>query len=97
MGKRKGSTVRKTRKLMRKNFRERGKIPLAKYFAKYSAGDRVCITPNPSVQKAMPYLRFYGRQGTVAGVRGECYLVEIFDGGKKKTLIVHPVHLTRLK
>ena len=55
------------------------------------------IYPEPSSQKGMPFIRYKGRVGKVAGIRGKSYLVEIFDGNKKKTLISKPEHLRKVK
>jgi large subunit ribosomal protein L21e len=96
MGKRKGGYRRKTRKLMRKNVRTRGKISLTDYFARYKEGDKVALCTEPAVQGGIYHLRFHGKAGTVIGKQGECYQVAIVDGGKPKTVIVHPVHLQRI-
>ena len=97
MANRKGSYRRKTRKLMSKHFRERGKISLTKYFAEYAEGDKITLKTEPAIQKGIYHLRFHGRTGVVKGKQGACYKVEIKDGNKPKELIVHPVHLARLK
>ena len=65
------------------------------YFQSFSAGDRVFLNVQPSVQKGMYHPRFMGKSGIVRFKRGNCYEVEINDLGKEKTLIVHPVHLKR--
>ena len=97
MANRRGSYRRKTRKLMSKHFRERGKISLTKYFAEYKDGDKVTLKAEPAVQKGIYHLRFHGRTGVIKAKQGECYKVEIIDGSKPKDLIVHPIHLARLK
>ncbi len=96
MGKRKGGYRRRTRHLMCKNVRAKGKIRLASYFAAYKAGDRVALFAEPAVQGGIYHLRFHGKVGKVVGKQGDCYNVEIFDGGKQKTVIVHPVHLKKV-
>lgn len=93
MGKRKGGYRRKTRKLMRKNVRNKGKISLADWFATYKQGDKVALCAEPGVQDGIYNLRFHGKVGTIVGQQGRCYHVAIMDGGKAKTVIVHPVHL----
>ncbi len=95
MGRRKGGYRRKTRKLMRKNVRQKGKIKLTAYFAKYKEGDRVALFAEPAVQDGIYNLRFHGKAGTIVGKQGDCYKVNFFDGGKQKMAIVHPVHLKR--
>lgn len=96
MGKRKGGYRRKTRMLMRKNVRDKGKIKLAAYFAIFKEGDKVALRAEPAVQSGIYNLRFHGKVGTIAGKQGTCYQVAITDGGKAKTVIVHPVHLLKV-
>jgi large subunit ribosomal protein L21e len=96
MGKRKGGYRRRTRNLMRKNARAKGKVRLSSYFASYKTGDKVALFAEPAVQDGIYNLRFHGKVGTVVGKQGECYNVEIRDGGKQKTVIVHPVHLKKV-
>ena len=54
------------------------------------------LSAEPAVQKAMYHRRFHGKKGIIQSLRGQCYEVNIKDGNKIKTLIVHPVHLKRL-
>ena len=91
-----GSRQRKTRSMLTKNVRAKGKISLSKYFAVFKEGDRVGLGCEPAVKKGMYHPRFFGKSGTVVSRRGDCYLVSICDGGKDKSLIVHPIHLTRI-
>jgi large subunit ribosomal protein L21e len=95
MGKRKGGYRRRTRIMMRKNVRSKGKIKLADYFASYKPGDKVALFAEPAVQGGIYHLRFHGKVGVVESQQGECYHVKINDGGKAKTVLVHPVHLKR--
>jgi large subunit ribosomal protein L21e len=95
MGRRKGGYRRKTRKLMRKNVRNKGKISLTAYFATFKEGDQVTLYAEPGVQNALYNLRFHGKIGTVVGMQGDCYKVHIYDGGKQKMVITHPIHLKR--
>ena len=82
---------------MTKHHSEKGKISFTKYFAKYVEGDKVTLKAEPAVQKGIYHLRFHGKVGVVKSRQGNCYNVEIKDGGKPKLLVVHPVHLARLK
>ena len=94
---RKGSYRRKTRKLMKKHYRQKGKISMTNYFADYTDVDKVTLKAEPAVQKGIYHLRFHGKVGIVKGKQGNCFNVEIKDGNKPKLLIVHPIHLARLK
>lgn len=90
-------TRRKTRALYSKSVRMRGKISLRKYFQTFAEGDAVRMLGNSAVPKAMPWFRFYGKVGTVLGKQGRCYRVTMSDRGKTKTVIVHPIHLERVR
>ena len=94
--KRIGGQRRKTRGKLSKPLRQRGKLSLSRFFAKFEPGERVCLTAEPAYQKGSYNLRFYGKSGTISGKRGSCYTIEVKDGSKLKTLIVHPVHLTKM-
>lgn len=97
MGKRKGNYRRRSRKLMTKHYKTRGKISVSKFFAVFKVGEKVVLKAEPAYQKGIFHLRFYGKVGIIKGKRGDCYELEIVDGNKPKLLIVHPLHLKRLK
>ena len=95
MVKRIGSRQRKTRHKFMLHYRERGKIPLSRYFQEFKDGDFVNLGIQPNVQKGRFYRRFHGCSGVVTGKKGSCYEVTIQDGNKEKKLYVHPVHLQK--
>ncbi len=87
----------RTRKLLRKNVRERGAVPkVSVLLREYNVGDRVAIKIDPSFHYSMPHRRYHGLTGVIVGKRGSCYIVEVYLGDKKKTLFVSPVHLRPL-
>lgn len=90
-----GGFRRNTRYKMRKNVRSRGKISLRRFLQTFEVGDRVRLAAEPAYQKGMYFPRFYGKVGTVTKKMGTCYEVAIADFTKKKTVVVHPVHLTK--
>lgn len=92
-----GTKRRKTRHKLKRKPADKGKIPLSKYFQTFENGERVALKINSAVAKGQFFPRFHGRAGKVTGIKGTCYNVEIKDGGKVKTLVVHPIHLIRLK
>jgi len=92
-----GSSRRKAKRKLTKPKRERGKLSLTKYFAKFKEDDKVILKAEPIIQTGMYHVRFHGKEGTVKGKQGRCYKVAIKDGGKQKVLILHPVHLKRSK
>ena len=75
--------------------RERGKLRLSKYFKEFKEGDSVAIVRNLAVRAGFPK-RMIGKSGKVKSSRGRYKEVEIKDGGKMKTFIIHPIHLKRL-
>ena len=91
-----GSARRKSRSVMRKPLRERGKLAISKFFQKFKEGDRVVLKTEPAYQKGNFHRRFHGQAGIVQGAQGNCFLVQIKDGRKSKTIISHPVHLKRV-
>lgn len=87
--------MEKTRQKFRRGPRARGLSPITRSFQTYALGDRVVIVIDSSVQKGWPHHRFHGMTGTVVGVRGRAYLVDVRMGGKEKQAIVLPEHLRR--
>jgi len=92
---RKGGQKRKTRKKLRKPLNRKGKISLTDYLRKYKEGDKVVLLPEPSVNKGMPFRRFFGKSATIKSKIGQCYEVVVRDNNKEKTIVVHPVHLKK--
>ena len=96
MAKRMGGFRRKTRRKLRKNVRQKGKISITRYLQEFNVNNRVQLLAEPAVQKGMYFPRFHGKAAVIKGKRGDCYEVEIKDGEKYKTLIIHPVHLKKI-
>jgi len=96
LAKRIGGTRRKTRRLFKKNVRQRGKFSIGRYLQKFEPGDKVLLKADPTFQKALYHPRLHGVLGTVQKKRGFCYEVKIKDIKKKKILIIHPVHLVKV-
>ena len=90
---RKGGNRRKTRHKLSKPVHKKGKISINRYFQKFNTGDKVALAAEPAYQNGMYHPRFHGMNGSVEGMQGNCYKVSIADGGKKKVLLVHPIHL----
>lgn len=87
----------KTRRLLRKSPRERGKMRLSKLLHEYQPGNSVVIKIDSSVQKGMPHRRYHGKVGTVIGMRGKSYVVSVTQGDAVKEIIVRPEHLEPYK
>ena len=75
--------------------REKGKLKLSSYFKKIDDGVNVALVTDAGVKSSFPK-RLKGMSGKVIRSRGRFKLVEIKDGGKLKTFIIHPVHLKKL-
>lgn len=91
-----GGSRRKTRHKLQKPIRSRGKISITKYFQEFDKGDKVLLKAEPAVQKGLYHPRFHSKIGVIKSKKGSCYNLSIKDGGKAKTLIVHPVHLRKV-
>lgn len=90
-----GGSRRKTRSKFRKDVRDLGKFSLVSYFRKFNSGDQVVLKVEPSVHRGLYHARFHSKVGKIIKPRGNCFEVEIKDGNKPKTLIVHPIHLQK--
>jgi ribosomal protein L21E len=90
-----GGRRRKTRSILSKEPRNRGKFSLTKYFQSFEEGDKVLLKAEPAIHKGMYFRRFNAKSGIVAGKQGRCYVVRINDSGKEKKVIVHPIHLRK--
>lgn len=83
----------RTRRLLKKKPREKGKIGLSKLLHEYQPGNRVVIKINPTVHKGMPHRRYHGKVGAVVDKRGRSYVVSVTQGDATKEIIVRPEHL----
>ncbi|HID17615.1 TPA: 50S ribosomal protein L21e [Candidatus Bathyarchaeota archaeon] len=93
MGKRSKGYRSKTRSLLRKKPRERGKINLSRLLHDYEINNKVLIDINPSVHKGMPHRRFHGKIGVVREKRGRSYVVEVKFGREIRKVAIRPEHL----
>ena len=75
----------------------RAKFKPEKFLKEFKPGDKVIISPDPSVQKGMPYSRFKGRMGVIEEKRGSAYMVRVRTGKQVKSVISGPEHLKALK
>ncbi len=95
--KRIGTNRRKTRAKFTKPVRRKGKISISRFFQNFEDGERVILSVEPAIQKGMYDPKYMGMTGTIMRRTGKCYEVNIVDQKKEKTLLVHPVHLKRIK
>ena len=85
-----GKLARRSRVLGR-NVRRR-KATVADLVKVIAVGARVQLVPYMKYPD-FPHPRYAGRVGRVLAKRGRAYVVEFYDGGKKKKVITSPVHL----
>ncbi len=93
MGRRAKGFRHKTRSLLTKKPRERGKTGLTKILHEYMAGEKVVVKVDPSVHKGMPHRRYQGKVGVIAQKKGRSYVVNVTQGEAEKEIIVRPEHL----
>ncbi len=84
----------KTRTLMKKNPRERGKTTLSKLLYEYKPGEKVVVKIDSSVHKGMPHRRYQGKIAVITNKRGRAYALKVKQGKAVKDIIVRPEHLT---
>lgn len=96
MGDNSKGSRRRTRRLLRKSARASGLSTLTRTFQALDIGDRAAIVLDPGVHRGMPHPRFNGRTGSVIGVQGSAYVLQVRDGGKLKRVVSRPEHLKRV-
>jgi len=83
----------RTRKLLRRKPRERGKTGLSKILYEYKPGEKVVVKIDPSVHKGMPHRRYHGKIGVIVNKRGRGYILNVTQGKAVKEIIVRPEHI----
>ena len=86
----------KTRRTLAKNPRSRGKVSMTAMMQQFADGDKVVIDQEPAIHAAMPHPKYKGRVGTVIGMQGKAYKVEMWDGGVRKVFLSAPVHIRKV-
>jgi len=77
-----------------KEVREKGMPPVTRFLREFAVGDKVTVVLEASDPHGQPHPRYQGRTCTVLEKVGRSYRIEFYDGGKRKELLAHPVHLT---
>ena len=86
---------RKSRSVLTKRVREKGKLGLSRLLAEYEVGDKVIINIDPGIHKGMPHKRFQGKVGTVVEKRGKAYVLDLPQRKTSKYIIAGPEHIKR--
>ncbi len=84
------------RQSTRKKLTQFRRPAITRFLQEFEKGQKVVITIEPSSHKGMPYPRFKGKIGTVVEIRGNSYVIEIYDGNKLKQVISRPEHIRLL-
>ena len=85
-----------TRYKLQRKPKNRGLTKITLSLQTFEEGERAAVKIDPSVHKGMPNKRFHGLTGVVKGTQGNCYVVEVKDGNKPKTLVARPEHLRKV-
>jgi len=93
MGRRGKGYRHKTRSLLSRKPRERGKTGLSKILHGYETGEKVVVKIDSSVHKGMPHRRYHGKVGVIVHKKGRSYVVNVTQGDAVKEIIVRPEHL----
>ena len=93
MGRKSKGYRARTRSLLTKKPRERGKTGLSRILHKYEPGDKVVIRIDSSAHKGMPHRRYHGKTGIITDKRGSAYVLKVSQGDATKVIIANPEHL----
>jgi len=93
MGRKSKGYRRKTRSVLKRKPRERGKTGLSKTLYEYKLGEKVVVKIDPSIHKGMPHRRYHGKIGVIVDKRGRSYIVNVTQGRATKEIIVRPEHI----
>ncbi len=93
MGRKAKGYRRKTRSVLTKKPRERGKTGLSKILYEYKPGEKVVVKIDPSIHKGMPHRRYHGKIGVIVNKKGRSYIVNVPQGNAVKEIIVRPEHI----
>jgi large subunit ribosomal protein L21e len=76
-----------------KEVRDRGMPPVTRFLQTFEVGAKVIVRLEASDPHGQPHPRYQGRVCTVVARQGRSYRIAFLDGGKRKELIAHPIHL----
>lgn len=93
MGRKAKGFRRRTRSLLRRRPRERGKSGLSKILHEYEPGEKIVVKLDSSVHKGMPHRRYHGKIGVIVSKRGRSYVINVTQGSAVKEIVVRPEHI----
>ncbi len=71
-------------------------MQLSRYFQELKKGDSVAVLKERAVSSSFPE-RLQGNTGIVGEKKGKAYVVSIKDQNKKKSFLIEPIHLKKIK
>lgn len=86
---------RKSRSVLTKRVREKGKLGLSRLLVNYEVGDKVIINIDSAIHGGMPHKRFQGKVGTVVEKRGKAYILDIPQRKTSKYIVAGPEHIKK--
>lgn len=87
----------RSRKLLSKGPRERGRPGLSRLLYEYNVGDLVCIDISSDSISTAPHRRYQGKVGVIVGKRGKAFEIKVRVGGKEKLVITTKDHIKPFK
>lgn len=77
--------------------RDKKRITIEKQMAEFEVGSSVHIDIDSGVHSGLPDSRYQGLTGNVVGKRGKAFVVDVYQGNKKKQIVVTASHLKAVK
>ena len=88
---------KRSRKRLKLDIKERGKVDIKKALQSFEIGDKIIVDPDSRVQRNLPQRSFFGSVGKIVDKKGKAYTVEVKQQGKNlKRIDLLPVHMKRL-
>ncbi len=87
---------RRSRKRLKLDINQRGKVDIKKALQSFEVGDKVVVDPDSRVQRNLPQRSFFGAVGIVIQKKGKAYTIEVKQGKKSKRIDLLPVHMKGL-
>ncbi len=88
---------RRSRRRLKLDINQRGKIDIKKALQSFELGDKVVVDPDSRFQRNLPQRSFFGSVGIVVKKKGKAYTIEVEQQGKRpKRIDLLPMHIKRL-
>ncbi len=88
---------KRSRKRLKLDIKDRGKVDIKKALQVFEVGDKVIVDPDSRIQKNLPQRSFFGSVGQIVKKKGRAYTVEVKQQGMSiKRIDLLPAHIKRL-